>query len=151
MTDRVRESKDQEIENTLPERKRVPLREQARNKLTVRNPDKNYVYRIVNDTDDNVERRKLAGWEIAPESVGFGDMGKNQSLGSGSRINVGGGITAILMRTRKEYVEEDQAYAQRERDNVERNILRTKNREDGLEGEIESAAHSRKVYRNKQY
>lgn len=151
MTERIRESREQDVKNNLPERERVPLREQARNKLTVRNADSNYSYRIVNDVDDRIERYKLAGWEIAPENIGFGDTGKNQSLGSGSRINVGGGIMAVLMRTRKENYDADMLSLRKHNDSIEQNILRTKDREDGLDGEIESSVHSKKVRRHKTY
>lgn len=147
MNDRVRESREQLLEKERP--KRVPLRDQARNKLTVSNRDPNYEYRIVNDVDDRVARYKRAGWEIAPETVGFGDEEKNTSLGSGSRIPVGGGITGVLLRIRKEWYDEDVRKFNDDIDERERALLRSKNREDGLEGEIENKVHSRKVIKRK--
>lgn len=131
---RMRESRDQILESERP--KRVPLREQLRNLLTVANRDPGYHYRIVNDTEDRVARFKMAGYELAPENIGFGDTNKNDSLGTGSRISVGGGITGVLMRIRKEYYEEDQKAEQDDIDDMEREMLRNKNRTDGLEGEL---------------
>lgn len=133
--DRIRESREQKLEASRPQR--VPLREQQRNKLTVRNQDPNFMYYIVNDTGDKVARMKLAGWEIAPETIGFGDTGSNQSLGTGSRIDVGGGTTGVLMRIRREYYEEDRAAEEAERKAQERIMLRSKHRDDGLEGDIQ--------------
>lgn len=155
MTERLRESRDQEIKNSLPERKRIPLREQNRNKLTVPNADPNYAYRIVNDTDDRVERYKRAGWELAPEQIGFGDTGNNQAVGAGSRISVGGGVTGVLMRIRKEWYDEDMADLRKENAESVRSVLRKKNREDGLEtfeeDDMNQSSHSRKVTRRKVY
>jgi len=133
--DRVRESRDQQLAATHPQR--VPLRDQMRNKLTVPNRDPNYEYYIANDDGDNIARLKRAGWEIAPETIGFGDTNENTSLGSGSRVSVGGGVTGVLLRIRKEFYQEDRAAEEAERVRLERTMLSNKNRNDGLEGEIE--------------
>ena len=133
--DRVRDSREQQLKTAHPER--VPLHEQARNKLTVANKDPNYEYRIVNDIEDRLARFKNAGWELAPETVGFGDEANNNSLGTGSRVSVGGGVTGVLMRQRKEHYDADMAAQQREVDRLERTMFKGKDRDDGLEGEIE--------------
>lgn len=132
--ERVRESREQQLAVEHPER--VPMHEQARNRLTVANKDPNYVYRIVNDIEDRLAKFKLGGWELAPEAVGFGDTKDNNSLGTGSRVSVGGGVVGVLMRIRKEYYEEDMNAQAAEVDRLERTMLKGKNRDDGLEGEI---------------
>jgi len=133
--ERVRDTRDQQLRAANPER--IPMHEQARNKLTVANKDPNYEYRIVNDIEDRVARFKRAGWELAPEAVGFGDEGVNNSLGTGTRMPVGGGVIGVLMRIRKEFYEADMAAQAAEVTRLERTMLKGKNREDGLEGEIE--------------
>ena len=119
--------------------KRVPMHEQKRDRLTVQGRDPAYHYRIVNDVDDRIERLKLAGYEIAEEKVGIGDVGvenNNISLGSGARMHVGKGVNAVLMKIRKEYYDADQKAKQREIDLKEQSIKRKLNSgEDGTYGE----------------
>lgn len=106
---------------TLTERpKRVPLA--GRSRLSVRNQDPNYVYRIVNtnlDSDpDRVEALKEAGYEIVPNQkageVGDKRVDNTSALGSVKEISVGGGTKAVVMRIPKEFYQEDQAAKQAE-------------------------------------
>jgi hypothetical protein len=87
--------------------KRVPL--SGRNRLSVKDRDPNYVYRVVNDVDDRVERLQELGYEIDPKAqVGDKRVDNSSSLGSVSTVSVGQGIRAVVMRQRKDYYDEDQ-------------------------------------------
>lgn len=120
---------------------RIPMHEQKRDRLTVVGANPKYHYRIVNDVDDRVERLKIAGYDIAEEKVGVGDVGvenNNISLGSGARMHVGKGVKAVLMKIPKEIYQEDQRAKQREVDKKESSIKRKINSgEDGTYGEVE--------------
>ena len=131
------------IEDNRPKNKRpkrVPMHEQKRDRLTVVGRDPNYHYRFVNDVDDRIERLKLGGYEIAPEKVGIGDdsvENTNISLGAGTRMHVGKGVKAVLMRIPKELYDADQKVKQHEINLKEADILRkSNNREDGSYGEV---------------
>jgi hypothetical protein len=94
-----------------PERrvKRNPV--EGRNKLTVKGQDPNYVYRIVNDTEDRVNDLMDIGYvPETSESIRVGDsrVEDTSSLGKVRTISVGGGVKAILMKQKKEWYEEDQ-------------------------------------------
>ena len=101
--------------------KRIPIA--ARNRLDVKNREPGYVYRIVNDEDDRVERLQQAGYEIAPkESVGA--VGNRRvdgatPLGSSAHFSVGKGVQAVVMRQKLEYYQEDQNTKQAEIDQLE--------------------------------
>ena len=86
-------------------RKRVPL--VKRNILTSR-PQTGYVQRFVTDTEDRIERFIEAGWEVVKnEQVGDNRAGKDTPVGSATTKAVGSGRTAILMRKRKDWYDED--------------------------------------------
>lgn len=88
--------------------KRTPL--VVRNRLSVKDRDANYHYRIVNDVDDRVELFKEQGYEVVENTkVGDKRVDNASSLGSASAISVGQGTRAVVMRIRKEWHEEDQA------------------------------------------
>jgi hypothetical protein len=98
-----------------PERrvKRGPV--EGKNKLTVRNQDPNYVYRIVNDTEDRISDFLERGWEFAiEESARVGDtrVDETSKLGTARAISVGGGMKAYLLKIKKEWYDEDQAAKQ---------------------------------------
>ncbi len=98
--------------------RRTPLN--VRNRLSIKDRDPAYRYRIVNVKDDRIEQFKEAGYEIAPaQQVGDKRVDKPSTLGSASEISVGQGMTAILMRQRKDYYEEDQATKQAQIDELE--------------------------------
>jgi hypothetical protein len=94
-----------------PERrvKRNPV--EGRNRLTVKGKDPNYVYRIVNDTEDRINDLLELGWEFdLSEDVRVGDsrLDDNSRLGKVRQLSVGGGMKAVLMRIRKDWYDEDQ-------------------------------------------
>ena len=107
-------SQDQPAASVRP--KRTPLAN--RNRLSVKNKEDGYVYRIVNDVDDRVERLMEVGYELAPkEFVGaHGDkrVDDPSSLGSVKHFSVGQGMKAVVMRQRAEDYKEDQDAKQAE-------------------------------------
>jgi hypothetical protein len=88
----------------------------VRNRLSVKDKDPNYFYRIVNTTDkggaDRLEWFLDRGYEIDPVNNGnVGDKRVDAAVGVGSTpdFSVGQGTRAVVMRQKKEYYEEDQA------------------------------------------
>jgi hypothetical protein len=108
--------------------KRVPLHEQKRDILTAPQRE-GFVRRIVNDVGNRIERFQKAGWQVVEDPdifIGEG-VNNNQTLGTGARKGVGGGITGVLMELPKEIYDEDQAAKQRELDEKEREMRRSLN------------------------
>jgi len=138
----TRQTREVALEAMRP--KRVPLHEQRRNRLTFTDQDPNYVYRVVNDIDNRIEQFKLAGYEVVEHKSKVGDtavVDGNVSLGSGTRVSVGSGRQAILMRIPKELYEADQAEKQKEVTRKENLLIRKKRKsseagEDGTYGEV---------------
>lgn len=98
--------------------RRTPLN--MRNKLTVKDRDPNYHYRIVNVKEDRVEQFQEQGYEVVLTTpVGDKLIDAPSSLGSASEISVGGGMKAVVMRIPKEFYEEDQAIKQAQIDELE--------------------------------
>lgn len=98
--------------------RRTPLT--VRNKLTVMERDPNYHYRIVNVKEDRVEQFKEQGYEVVLSTkVGDSQVDSASSLGSATEISVGGGMKAVIMRTPKEFYDEDQAMKQAQIDELE--------------------------------
>ena len=88
--------------------KRTPIT--VRNRLSVKDQDANYHYRIVNDVDDRIEQFKSNGYEVVENTkVGDKRVDNASSLGSTSAISVGQGTKAVVMRIRKDWFEEDQS------------------------------------------
>jgi hypothetical protein len=68
-----------------------------------------YVRRLVNDTDDRIERFKIAGWTpVEGEQVGDPHAGDPSSVGSMTVKSVGAGTKAVLMEIPEEYYQADQ-------------------------------------------
>lgn len=135
---RERDTRDQELK--AARKRRVPLHEQRHNILTIDDQDPNYVYRVVNDLDGRVDKFKRAGYEIVTRDhkVGDGgdaDKGNNNSVGSGTRINVGSGRQGVLMRIRKEDYEEDQLAKQQDITYKENLLIRKKKPRDEADSE----------------
>jgi hypothetical protein len=105
--------------------RRSPL--DGRNRLTVRDRDPDYFYRIVNanlDSDpDRVQNLVDQGYEIVNRDkagqVGDKKVDNPSALGSAGQISVGQGTKAIVMRIRKEWYAEDQTEKQRQNDREE--------------------------------
>ena len=89
---------------------RTPVSQQ-RHLLTVQSRDPGFVYRWVNDIDARIEMYKEGGWESVTENLKVGDtkVGTATAVGSAISKPVGNGITAVLMRIKKEWYDEDQA------------------------------------------
>jgi hypothetical protein len=108
--------------------RRSPL--SGRNRLSIKNKEPGYVYRIVNDVDDRVTLLQEQGYEICTkESVGMiGDkrVDNASSVGSSSVLSVGQGTKAIVMRQKEEYYKEDQALKQTQIDELERTMGKDK-------------------------
>lgn len=85
---------------------RVPLHRQN---IIKSNTREGYVRRLVNDTDDRIERFKLAGWTpVEGEAIGDAHAADPSALSSVSTKSVGGGVKAILMEIPEEYYHADQ-------------------------------------------
>lgn len=98
--------------------RRTPITK--RNRLTIKDRDPNYQYRIVNIIDDRVEQLLEQGYEIDPQpQVGDVTVDTASPLGSAKQISVGQGTKAVVMRIPKEYFEEDQAFKQEQIDALE--------------------------------
>ena len=81
-----------------------------RNRLSVRDQEPGFVYRIVNDVDDRVHLMQEQGYEIVSNTkVGDKRVDLPPSAGSASVVSVGQGTKAVVMRQRKEFYDEDQA------------------------------------------
>lgn len=88
--------------------KRTPIT--VRNRLSVKDQDPAYHYRVVNDVDDRILQFKENGYEVVENTkVGDKRVDNASSLGSASAISVGQGTKAVVMRIRKDWFEEDQA------------------------------------------
>lgn len=82
-----------------------------RSVLTFSNRDPAFVYRWVNDIDDRIKRFLNGGYEHV--SVNEGDVGEKRvgtatAVGTYHSKPVGQGITAYLMKIRREWYEQDQ-------------------------------------------
>ena len=114
---------------------RTPLA--GRNRLSVKDRDPNYIYRIVNDQDDRISRLLEQGYEIDPNaSVGDKRVDNPSSLGSTSTVSVGQGMKAVVMRQRKEWFEEDQRTKQAQIDEVE-STMKTDSKRGSDYGDLE--------------
>lgn len=94
-----------------PERRvrRNPV--EGRNRLTVKGKDPNYVYRIVNDTEDRINDLIEAGYELdTDENIRVGDsrIDNTSKVGKVRTLSVGGGVKAVVMKIRKDWYDEDQ-------------------------------------------
>lgn len=98
----------------------------SRNKLGVKNQDPAFVYRIVNDISDRIEVLQQQDWEIdisdTEVDVSIDGVKAASSLGSAKTISVGQGVKAVVMRKKREFHEEDQAFKQEEINKTEQTI-----------------------------
>lgn len=87
--------------------KRVPIG--LRNRFEVSNKDEKFHYRIVNDVEDRIARFKEAGYEpvLASETQLTSNRVQASQEGSIASMQVGGGVTGVLMKIPKEWYEED--------------------------------------------
>lgn len=112
--------------------RRTPITQ--RNRLSVKNPDPNFEYRIVNDVDDRVEILMEQGYVIDNEAkVGSKRVDDASPLGATSTISVGKGVRAVVMKQRKDWYIDDQE-------------LKQKTRVDALENQMKSDAKKASDY-----
>jgi hypothetical protein len=98
--------------------RRTPIT--VRNRLSVKDRDPNYHYRIVNVKDDRIEQFQEQGYEIVQATqVGDKQVDNPSTLGSGTEVSVGQGMKAVLMRIPKEWYQEDQTAKQAQIDELE--------------------------------
>lgn len=101
--------------------RRTPL--SARNRLSIKNKEDGYVYRIVNDVDDRVSRLTEQGYELCDKAavgaIGDKRVDNTASIGSVAHFSVGQGMKAVVMRIKDEWYKEDQATKQQEVDEIE--------------------------------
>lgn len=90
--------------------RRQPLA--VRNRISVRNQEAGYIYRVVNDLDGRVEELVDRGYEIVPQDkvIRAGDkrVDDASALGSNSSISLGRGDRGVVMRIRQDWNAEDQ-------------------------------------------
>ena len=82
----------------------------ARNRLTFGQQDPNYVYRVINDQDDRLQKAQEAGYEFVVSDQKLGDERAAEGGKIDSRVSkpVGNGVRGFLMRIPREYYNEDQ-------------------------------------------
>ena len=89
----------------------------TRNRLSVKDQDPNYQYRIVNVKDDRIEQFIEQGNEIVDTKVG--DKRVDNSSSIAGQISVGNEVKARVMRQRKDWYNEDQSAKQKAIDDLE--------------------------------
>lgn len=88
--------------------KRTPIT--VRNRLSLKERDPNYQYRIVNDVDDRIDQFLERGWEVVQDAkVGDKRVENSTGVGSVKTVSVGQGIKGVTLRIKRELYEEDQA------------------------------------------
>lgn len=90
----------------------------ARNRLSLKNKEDGYVYRIVNDLDDRVEQLLATGYEIDKTQT-VGDKRVDTPSTMDGAFSVGNGVKAYVMRQKKEFYDEDQVSKQHYVDQTE--------------------------------
>lgn len=103
--------------------KRVPIG--TRNILTYPKIP-GYVTRVVNDTEDRIERFKQAGYEPVESHELLGDQMVREATQVGSIVSksVGLGTKGVLMKIKQEWYDEDQTTKQERVDKSEEMLIR---------------------------
>jgi hypothetical protein len=100
--------------------------------------DDEFIYRVVNDKNNRIYQLQQRGYEIV-EGDGKIVMGDCNPREVGSQISTTcdnkDGTKAVLMRIRREWKEEDDAYRQSQTDKTEEALFRTL-KEEGQYGEV---------------
>jgi len=122
------------------ERMRIPIGGK-RDTLSVKDTPEGYVDRIVNDTPGRIDKFKQAGYELVESAqLGTSHVDGNQSESGVVSKDVGKGVTAYVMRQRKEFYTEDQAEKQQNILEAENDMRRSKvnpnESTDGTYGEV---------------
>jgi len=103
--------------------RRAPLA--YRNRLTIKNKEPGYRYRVVNDVDDRVLLMQERGYELVPaDEVAVGDKRVDTAtpLGSVKTLSVGQGTKAVVMRIPEEFAKEDDGYKASLADDLEQTM-----------------------------
>lgn len=105
--------------------RRQPLA--VRNRISIRNQDPEYIYRVVNDfSGDRVEELIEQGYEIVPQNKVVRDGDKRvddaSALGTNSSISLGRGDRGTVMRQRRDWNAEDQALKALRADQLEKTM-----------------------------
>ena len=123
----TRQATPQTVASARP--RRTPL--SVRNRLSVKNKEDGYVYRIVNDVEDRVSLLQEQGYELVSAKdagmVGDKRVDTISAPGSSSYVSVGQGVKAVVMRQREEFYKEDQAIKQQQVDDSEQTMKTTLN------------------------
>lgn len=117
---------------------RVPV-SGKRDVMTVADKDDAYVYYWVNDVDNHIDKFQKGGYELVQDDVKVGDTSIDNPKGIDSTVSkgVGGGITAYLMRIKREWYEEDRQTAAKKTNDTEADMKRTLNSgQDGTYGNV---------------
>ncbi len=112
----------------------------TRNVMTASDKDPDFHYRFVNDTGDRVARFQELGYEIVTDpkhKLGDRRVAQATPEGSARTISAGGGVTAVLMRQRKDWFNEDQAAKQADIDEIEKSMKREALEGEGRYGKLE--------------
>ncbi len=99
----------------------------AKQNLRVNDKDSNYQYYWA--TEDQVNGFLESDYEVVDKSTDKTTAAKDSSVTSTLTVPSKSGSNHILMRKRKEWYEQDQAYAQEKVDKTEEAIYKNKNRE----------------------
>ena len=98
--------------------RRTPLT--VRNRLSLKERDPNYQYRIVNDVDGRVDQFLEMGWEVVKDAkVGDKRVENTTGVGSVPTVSLGQGLKGIVLKKKKEDYDADQAYKLEEVDATE--------------------------------
>lgn len=137
-SDRMKAKNEAKKKVEVNARIRIPIGAQ-RDITAVYDTPEGYCDRWVNDNPGRVEQFKRAGYELV-ETAQVGNEGVDGTHSEEGVVSrdMGKGVTAYLMRQRKEYFEADQAEKQIHIDRTEESIRRRKNDEtnDGQYGEV---------------
>lgn len=113
----------------------------TRNRLSVRGQEPGFVYRIVNDTDDRIQTFQEMGYELVTDtnvSVGDKRVASPSKEGTPSKVSVGQGVQAYVMRQKQEFYDEDQKTKQVQVNELESSMKQSAKNE-GFYGEIRTS------------
>ena len=135
----TRKTRQAETKRAPERKKRIPVSGEGRNILTIENRDPAYNYRWVNDKDGRIQRFIDGGWEFVAHDTEVGERSVNNAKDPSSMVSkeVGQGMTAFLMRIKREWFEEDKAAKQKRIDETEESMFREMNDEkSGITGKV---------------
>ena len=128
------ETTENKVSNdTRPDRSkpvRTPLG--TRNRLTFKNLDPDYKYRMISDKDGRLQRAQDGGYEFVESTEGLGDQMAAEASKMGKNVSkpVGHGVTGYLMRIKKDLYDEDQKMKQSQVNATEQTMKPNKSMEE---------------------